>query len=101
MRYYASNTPFAGPCAPYPPPVGLVEPAEGDHYFAATAAVIANLAPIPSSLLLSLLGQRDPLGRTCLWLLFRQARPSPAQDKVLALAKMAQLGGLEKEYPDR
>ena len=58
------------------------------HLEVAITAITCNLAPIPNSLLLHLLGQRDPLGRTCLWLLFSTPDPSTACDKLLAVGKM-------------
>ena len=55
---------------------------------AAIRAVAFNLSPICNDLLLELLGQRDDLGRTCLWLLFSSPKPLSIYDKVLAVAKM-------------
>ena len=69
--------------------LGLGADARDEQYIeAATRAIACNLAPIPNSLLLHLLGQRDNLGRTCLWCLFSQAGHSAVYAKVLAMAKM-------------
>lgn len=55
---------------------------------AARCAVDFNLSGIPDKKLLELLCNRDKLGRTCLWLLFKHAKPGTGSHKALAVAKM-------------
>lgn len=55
---------------------------------AARCAVDFNLSGIPDTPLLDLLFIRDDLGRTCLWLLFKHAKPGTGSHKALAVAKM-------------
>ena len=85
-----------------PPPYALLPGVldEGSETLARRAAE-AVLGRIPDDLLLRLLGQQDALGRTCLWLLFKQTKPAPARDKALAVAKLQYLADRFAEQPKK
>ena len=88
--------------ADLPPPHSLLDSAHGkERDTIARSAAEVVLGRIPDDLLLRLLGQQDALGRSCLWLLFKQARPARALDKTLAVAKLEYLAARFKEQPQK